>query len=51
MQIILQVFLPIRKKYAKGIELWKKQKGDFSFNYINSMLADSDTDYCSITVK
>ena len=40
-----------KEKYAKGIELWKKQKGDFSFNYINSMLADSDTDYCSITVK
>ncbi len=40
-----------KEKYAKGIELWKKQKGDFSFNYINSMLEDSDTDYCSITVK
>lgn len=40
-----------KEKYAKGIELWKKQEGDFSFNYINSMLEDSDTDYCSITVK
>ena len=40
-----------KEKYEKGIELWKKQEGDFSFNYMNSMLEDSDTDYCSITVK
>ncbi|MDE5670323.1 MAG: metallophosphoesterase, partial [Eubacterium sp.] len=40
-----------KEKYEKGIALWKKQEGIFSFNYINSMLEDSDTDYCSITVK
>lgn len=40
-----------KKKYEKGIALWKKQEGDFSLNYINSMLEDSDTDYCNITVK
>lgn len=40
-----------KEKYEKGIELWKKHEGDFSFNYINSMLEDSDTDYCNITIK
>lgn len=44
--------IPTNKdKYEKGINLWKKQKNNFLLDYINSMLEDSDTDYCNITVK
>ncbi|MDE6111265.1 MAG: metallophosphoesterase, partial [Eubacterium sp.] len=39
-----------KEKYEKGIALWRKQEGDFSLNYIKSMLEDSDTDYCNVTI-
>ena len=40
-----------KEKHEKGIKLWKRLEGNFSWNYMNSMLEDSDTDYCSFTVK
>ena len=40
-----------KEKYKEGINLWDKMEGDFSRKYLNSMLADSNTDYRSITVK
>lgn len=36
--------------YETGIELWKKQDNDFMLNYINSILDDSNSNYCKITV-
>lgn len=40
-----------KEKIKSGVELWQKQEGDFTLNYINSMLEDSDTDYRRIKVK
>ena len=40
-----------KENYKEGIALWKKQEGEFTLNYLNSMLEDSDTDYRNITVK
>ncbi|MDE5604737.1 MAG: metallophosphoesterase [Eubacterium sp.] len=40
-----------QKKYKEGIALWKKQEGEFTLNYLNSMLEDSDTDYRGIIVR
>lgn len=34
-----------------GIELWQKQEDGFMIKYINSIIEDSDTDYCNTTVK
>ncbi len=36
--------------YKIGIELWQKQDNDFMLNYINSILDDSSSNYCAVTV-